>query len=272
MTDAKTADLLHMYRWNALAGCAPPKGQSRRRAKVHTTESYEKLLRQTKAKIENSAKRWIPRLYSAWVSEHPGASPEQARKQIEHDLHGVWSPRTILDALPAEAKNEQKAAAGRARKLPKQNQSLAAESAAGPLEVALANDGRQSIVPGNRRRADDNDKRNAEVSTIQEKENIATPQIKTETAAESNTGSRFPRLVDFETHLSAEELKRYATTVYKEQGKSGKVWFNAMIDMTTGELIRFGIGRISERDDHQTADDINRRTTSGTTTDGVNPG
>jgi hypothetical protein len=67
--------------------------------------------------------------------------------------------------------------------------------------------------------------------------------------------------------LSAEELMRYATTVYEEQGKSGKVWFNAMIDMTTGELMTFGIGRISERDDHRTADDINRRTTSGTTTD-----
>jgi hypothetical protein len=39
-------------------------------------------------------------------------SPQDARHRIEKDCFGIWSRRTIIDALPDEAKNPEKQKAG----------------------------------------------------------------------------------------------------------------------------------------------------------------
>jgi len=54
-------------------------------------------------------------MYEALRKEDVNISPEDARDRIEKDCFGIWSKRTILDALPQEAKNPEKQKAGRLR-------------------------------------------------------------------------------------------------------------------------------------------------------------
>src|SRR5215208_3147132 len=66
-------------------------------------------------------------MYEALRRENPNISPEDARDRIEKDCARIWSRRTILDALPNEAKNKEKQKAGRLRQ---KEQDSAAFSAA----------------------------------------------------------------------------------------------------------------------------------------------
>jgi hypothetical protein len=52
-------------------------------------------------------------MYDALRTEDSNLSPEDARDRIEKDCLGIWSKRTILDALPDEAKDLKKQKAGR---------------------------------------------------------------------------------------------------------------------------------------------------------------
>ncbi len=54
-------------------------------------------------------------MYEALLNENSNISPEDARDRIEKDCAGIWAKRTILDALPEEAKNQEKQKAGRLR-------------------------------------------------------------------------------------------------------------------------------------------------------------
>src|SRR5919108_5738676 len=96
---------------------------------------YDNLLQQAKDKVEglrtairSTARELIPKLYQALKEENPRITPEDARDRIERDCKCIWSSRTILEALPDEAKNPQKQEAGRLRQ---KGLSSAAFSAAG---------------------------------------------------------------------------------------------------------------------------------------------
>lgn len=68
---------------------------------------YDDILGEVKTKAENfrsTAKEYVPKLYEALHNENPYIPPHNARERIEKDLVGIWSKRTILDALPDEAK------------------------------------------------------------------------------------------------------------------------------------------------------------------------
>ena len=60
-----------------------------------------------------TAKEYIPKMYLALRDENPNFTPEDARDRIEKDCVNIWSKRTILDALPDEAKDLKKQKAGR---------------------------------------------------------------------------------------------------------------------------------------------------------------
>ncbi len=45
-------------------------------------------------------------------TENPNLTPERSRDRIEKDCISIWSKRTILDALPDEAKDLEKQKAG----------------------------------------------------------------------------------------------------------------------------------------------------------------
>ena len=63
-----------------------------------------------------TAKEYIPKMYKAILNENPNLTPIEVRKRIEKDCREeLWSKRTIVDALPDEAKNLEKQKAGRLR-------------------------------------------------------------------------------------------------------------------------------------------------------------
>ena len=80
----------------------------------------DELLQQAKLKVEglraairSTARELIPKMYQALKEENPRITPEDARDRIERDCKCIWSNRTILDALPDEAKNPEKQIARR---------------------------------------------------------------------------------------------------------------------------------------------------------------
>jgi hypothetical protein len=70
---------------------------------------YDKLLNEARAKTEAfsklTAKEHIPKMYCALRNESRTLTPVDARDRIEKDCVNIWSKRTILDALPDEAKD-----------------------------------------------------------------------------------------------------------------------------------------------------------------------
>lgn len=94
---------------------------------------YDELLKEAKAKAEAfalTAREYIPKMYDALRNEDPNLTAEDARDRIQKDCIGIWSKRTILDALPNEAKDPKKQKAGR---LSKKDHVSAAFSAAPEL-------------------------------------------------------------------------------------------------------------------------------------------
>ncbi len=90
----------------------------------------------------STAKIYIPKMYNALMNESKDISPEDARDRIEKDCFGIWAKRTILDALPDEAKNQKKQESGR---LGQKKRNFAAVSAApedGPAKIILDTNGR----------------------------------------------------------------------------------------------------------------------------------
>src|SRR5215210_3026025 len=81
--------------------------------------NYDVLLGEAKMKFKNfqqtTAHTYIPRMYEALRNENSNTTAEDARDRIEKDCLGIWSKRTILDALPDEAKDLKKQKAGRSR-------------------------------------------------------------------------------------------------------------------------------------------------------------
>lgn len=91
---------------------------------------YDDLLEEAKSKAAayiSTAKLYIPKMYNALMKENQNISPKDARDRIEKDCIGIWSKRTILDALPDEAKNREKQKSGR---LGQKKRNFAAVSAA----------------------------------------------------------------------------------------------------------------------------------------------
>jgi hypothetical protein len=98
---------------------------------------YDNLLEEAKQKaaaFQSTAKEYIPRMYAALRREDPYMSPQDARERIEKDCIGIWSKRTILEVLPAEAKNPEKQKSGR---LSQKKHNFAAVSAAPEVKEIL---------------------------------------------------------------------------------------------------------------------------------------
>jgi hypothetical protein len=77
---------------------------------------YDDLLKEVKGKaaaFQSTAREYVPKMYRALRKENHEIPPADARDRIEKDCVGIWSKRTILDALPDEAKNPEKQKAGR---------------------------------------------------------------------------------------------------------------------------------------------------------------
>ena len=114
--------------------------------------SYEELLMEARTRVatfqQSTAREYIPRMYTELRSENSGTTPEDARDRIERDCVGIWSKRTILDALPEETKDPKKQKAGCLRQ--KKPNSAALTAAPEAREILVDMQGRTicNIPPG----------------------------------------------------------------------------------------------------------------------------
>jgi hypothetical protein len=72
---------------------------------------YDNVLKEAKAKAEAfalTAREYIPKMYNALRDEDPNMSSDDTRDRIREGCVGISSRRTILDALPSEAKDPKK--------------------------------------------------------------------------------------------------------------------------------------------------------------------
>jgi hypothetical protein len=209
---------------------------------------YNDLLQEAKLKVEglrgtirSTAAEFIPKMYHALKAENPEISPEDVRRRIEWDCNGIWSRRTILEALPDEAKNPVKQKAGQ---LGQKGLKSAAFSA------AQLGHGSSYNGPPQTRTGKPWDLQIKECESCQEllsenrdlKEALtkATVLTSAEEIAQQASDKKEP-IFRFEFHIPSEDVRRYIATP-----NTDGCWFNVTIDIKTGKVVTATVGRSSE--------------------------
>jgi hypothetical protein len=186
-----------------------------------------------RATMRSTARELIPKMYQALKDEDPGIAPKDARDRIEKDCRSIWSSRTILEALPHEAKNPEKQKAGRMR------QSSAAVSAA-PNQKSKC-----SVI----RRIEYNGLEEctgckellAENTELKEALGKATVLTKAYDIVEFPQGTKVP----FELLLSGENI---CNIILSDLRKDSCLWVNGIIETSTGKVLCANIGRASRQE------------------------
>jgi hypothetical protein len=210
--------------------------------------AYDDLLQQAKLRVEglrielrSTARELIPKMYQALKEENPRIIPEDARNRIERDCKCIWSNRTILEALPDEAKNLEKQKAGRLRQ-------KGLNSAA--FSAAQLGHGSSYNGPPKIRKGKPWDLQIKECESCQEllSENMdlkealtkATVLTRAEEIAQHASDKKEP-IFRFEFHIPSEDVRRYIATL-----NTDGCWFNVTIDIKTGKVVTATVGRSSE--------------------------
>jgi hypothetical protein len=172
----------------------------------------------------SKALQYIPKMYCALRDESPKVTPEDARVRIEKDCIGIWSKRTILNALPDEAKDLEKQKAGRLRQ--KEVNSAAVIAAPEKEEEQIMIDTEGKPVE----------------DTIQP---LATTRA---TVADSiQTSHNNDDLLRFEFSIPSKDIVKYIFLPRDKGIDKGQFWVNGTLDKRTGEVISPAIGRISSQ-------------------------
>ena len=202
---------------------------------------YTFLLEEARSKIADlkkpivaTSKEYVPKMYKAIQNENPNLKPIEVRKKIENDCKDLWSKRTILDALPDEAKDLDKQKAGRQRNKNKTLNS-AAVIAAPKLEEKIVIDNLGNIIP-------DNESSHLTISTNFKSANSNNKEI----LERGSDKSLNEQLLEFEFCLKFKDLRQYMTTIFNRIGDNGDVWFHGKVDKNSGHITEANIGRIIE--------------------------
>jgi hypothetical protein len=186
--------------------------------------TYDELLEELKRKLEafrrTTAKEYIPKMYWALRRENPNLAPEDARDRIEKDcLHIIWEKRTIVDALPDEAKDPKKQEFGR---LGQKKRSSAAVSAASSTEKKP----QQIMITTNG-------------NPVQDSQPSLTtpliPHVNRRSSLSDNNGY----VLDFEFQIQTQKLWDWLMPNYYQD----EIWFSGIIDKRTGKVVSAGIGK-----------------------------
>jgi hypothetical protein len=206
--------------------------------------NYDDLLEEARVKAEafrSSAKKYIPKMYKALRAENRDISPEDARDRIEKDCVNIWARRTILDALPEEAKNQEKRKAGR---LSRKEHNSAAFSAA-PLhqeeqkKIIVDTYGKpieESLISS----ADASPSVNS--SLLIEDRIPPSPSLPTTDPVDKREEAASDT-IDFEFPLLLGDIRPYMAPLYKKIGDTGEVWFAGKLDIRTRKVIEAHLGR-----------------------------
>lgn len=249
---------------------------------------YDDLLREARTKCaayQSTAREYIPKMYSALRNENSKISPSDARDRIEKDCVGIWSKRTILDALPDEAKNPEKQKAGRLGQT-KRNSAAFPAAPQRKDKILIDNQGRPiedasegAITNGpafvdskskfEKLKQDSSSKeikseleecfscknlyaKNQELEGALRKTSTADTVIaQSPSAPEIISESDQSDNIDFEFTLLLGEIRRHLAPLYPKIGDGGKVYFSGKIEKVTGNVLTARIGRIADYNDGQ---------------------
>jgi hypothetical protein len=204
---------------------------------------YDDLLDEVKRKaaaaFQSIAKKYVPRMYEALRSEDPHMSPQDARERIEKDCIGFWSKRTILEVLPAEAKNPEKQKAGR---LSQKKRNFAAVSAAPAVnEIILDTQGRstgEDFVANTSSTTDDLSPRDKDIDNNKESSNLSLSQNDVKSVNHNN-------VVKFEYLVPFEQVRLIIDKISQQNNEFRKLFFHGSIDINTGKIISAFLGELS---------------------------
>ena len=206
-------------------------------------DEYAILLKEVRSKITDlkkpivaTAKEYIPKMHKAILIENPNLIPIEVRKKIENDCKDLWSKRTILDALPDEAKDLEKQKAGKQRN---KNKSLnsAAITAAPKVEEKIVLDTFGNMVT-------DNESLHPESLSSFNSINRKNKEYLENSSDQSLNG----QLLDFDFNLKFKDLRQYMVHIFNRIGDNGDIWFNGKINIKSGKVIEAKCGRIKKFD------------------------
>jgi hypothetical protein len=215
---------------------------------------YDDLLEEAKTKAAayiSTAKVYIPKMYNALMNESKNISPEDARDRIGKDCFGIWSKRTILDALPDEAKNREKQESGRLGQKKRNFAAVSAAPEARTPEIILdthgrSTDGGSTIDESSQHRSKDQIKAK-ECPNCQEL-NAANQESK-DAVEKSNTsstpnriGTPHKELIRFEFYAPFKPLLQHMATASNSDWSVKKICFVGVLDTHTGILLDLHIG------------------------------
>ncbi len=197
--------------------------------------NYDEILEEAITKMEilqrATASEYIPRMYHALRCER--LLPDDARDRIEKDCVGIWSKRTILDALPDEAKDLKKQKAGRLRQ-------KKVKSAALPAATRLSiGKKEQEIIINTQGKPTENDKPPLSSSL--------TPFPSTSTSDNPCLSSSEGDLLAFEFTLQSRDIFEHMILSSVNIKESIEIWFHGILDKHTGKVISADIGRITSQ-------------------------
>jgi hypothetical protein len=205
---------------------------------------YDNLLKQAKLEVNSAltstAKKFIPKMYDALRNENPNITSKDARDRIEKDCVGIWGKRTILNALPDEAKDQKKQKAGRLRQ---KGVKSAAFSAAQSSEEK-----KKEITIDTQGRTIENETPSStslpSMSFVSNRDN--------EGGCASNNDynklENIDHLLHFEFALASDEISNY---IFFSSDKN--IWFNGTLDKISGKVITASIGRMSQYTPNESA-------------------
>lgn len=194
---------------------------------------YDELLLEAKIKAEayrSTARVFIPKMYNALREENPNITSLDARDRIEKDCLGIiWEKRTILDALPDEAKNPEKQKAGRLRQKKQDSAAFSAAPQSSPQkkkqEIIIDTQGKpaENVVPP----------LSSQLTTASLISTNGDPCLS------NNNGDLMP----FEFSLQSDDV--FNSLIRGGTDKVHRMWFNGMFHKLTGKVISASVGRIT---------------------------
>jgi len=213
---------------------------------VIVLSEYDDLLKEVKGKaaaFQSTAREYIPKMYQALRNENQEIPPADARDRIEKDCVGIWSKRTILDALPDEAKNPEKQKAGRLGQA-KRNSAAFSAAPEAKKKIVIDTQGRPiSEVSPETSIVDD-----SKITVEKSQQNRSEKQIESDSIKHSYSpevsNEDVPDNLNLEFSLPYLDVQQYMAKEY-QLGKS-TVWFNVEINVKTKKVISAKVGRTTE--------------------------
>jgi hypothetical protein len=236
---------------------------------LHSLTKYDDLLKEAKSKLsaiqQSTARDYIPRMYAELRKENSDITPEDARDRIEKDCVGIWGKRTILQALPDEAKDVKKQKAGRIRQkeakcaavtaapeakrqiiLDAQGQSICYDTADERIEsFSTRHKGfdeiKKPISNGQTAKCSNCLESDIKIRELEEALNKATV-LRNARDIPNTSSNTTNRVVQFEFELPLETVRRHIMTNFNVNKIRDKVQFYGSLDLNTGKVVTADVG------------------------------